>query len=625
MTRIVVDQLVTEFKGDTSHIEKSISRVDAQLKKNEKSVRLLQNAFASAAATAAGFIAAYAGIKGLQALARVSDTYTNIRNRLKLVTSGTEELNHVQSRLIQVSDETFTSLSANATLFSRLSLSTKQLRVSTEDTIRATQALQQTFRISGATAAEAANSAIQFSQGLAAGALRGDEFRSVSEQNIRLLQLLADGFGKQTGEIKEMADAGQLTAEKIMPILIGSLEKLNQEAENISPTFEASFNKIKEKFSEGVDESIRAQGSFDDLGDSISQLSDEAKTLGKYLGVVVSALTDIANFNRVPEANYTPIPEDYGLGPQYTQRSQNDFNVALGGIKNVPSPGRKPSVPDKFYLDRNTAAAKKAAKAQEDYRRKVQKSENVLKEILKPSEKYRASLDAIEELAGGVAFKEAARNTGLTEGEAKTRLIAQATEEYAEAMRESRRETIQAKNELADFIAEGVTGFDDFRGAAVSALQDILRNMLRVSMGGTAESGLLGNIGGSLGGLLQGGISSIFGGGGLSSGALSLASAGSLIPGFSTGGSIMEDRTTGGPDNQMVALRKSRNERLTITRPGQSFSGGSQPVIINQNYNISTGVQQTVRAELARILPGAIKQGSQDAVNEALSRSTLKG
>jgi len=178
MTRIVVDQLVTEFKGDTSHIEKSISRVDAQLKKNEKSVRLLQNAFASAAATAAGFIAAYAGIKGLQALARVSDTYTNIRNRLKLVTSGTEELNHVQSRLIQVSDETFTSLSANATLFSRLSLSTKQLRVSTEDTIRATQALQQTFRISGATAAEAANSAIQFSQGLAAGALRGDEFRS---------------------------------------------------------------------------------------------------------------------------------------------------------------------------------------------------------------------------------------------------------------------------------------------------------------------------------------------------------------------------------------------------------------------------------------------------------------
>ena len=87
----------------------------------------------------------------------------------------------------------------------------------------------------------------------------------------------------------------------------------------------------------------------------------------------------------------------------------------------------------------------------------------------------------------------------------------------------------------------------------------------------------------------------------------------------------MEDSTTGGPDNQMVALRKSRNERLTITRPGQSFSGGSQPVIINQNYNISTGVQQTVRAELARILPGAIKQGSQDAVNEALSRSTLKG
>lgn len=52
--------------------------------------------------------------------------------------------------------------------------------------------------------------------------------------------------------------------------------------------------------------------------------------------------------------------------------------------------------------------------------------------------------------------------------------------------------------------------------------------------------------------------------------------------GFASGGTIMPGGT-GGIDSQLVAFRKSPNERVDITKPGQTLSSGSGPMVININ------------------------------------------
>lgn len=289
---------------------------------------------------------------------------------------------------------------------------------------------------------------------------------------------------------------------------------------------------------------------------------------------------------------------------------KNSENYTLGGQGNGNA---GPS--DKELKDAATAAKKYAAA--------VDKMEGALGDILEPAEKYRLTMEEINRISEEASFKEAARNLGLSEAEAKTRLMTKATDEYKDAIEEANQETVRARNEMADFFAEGMQGWDSFRDAAVNALQDVLRNMLRVAMGGSAEDSIFGNIGGGLGGLISGGISSLFGGFDFTSQAG--YKPGFYGPGFATGGSIMEDRATGGPDNQMVTLRKSRNERLTISRPGQKNMGQSgNAVTVQQNINVTTGVQQTVRAELARYMP-QIKEQAVRAVDEAISRSVMRG
>jgi tape measure domain-containing protein len=63
----------------------------------------------------------------------------------------------------------------------------------------------------------------QFSQALAQGVLRGEEFNAVNEAGDRVIRALAAGMGVARKDLKAMADQGQLTIDKVVPALISQL------------------------------------------------------------------------------------------------------------------------------------------------------------------------------------------------------------------------------------------------------------------------------------------------------------------------------------------------------------------------------------------------------------------
>jgi len=162
--------------------------------------------------------AVVAGGFGISKIAQQADTYRLLQNRLKLVTSGTEELKAVTDELVRVSFDARTSFSSTADLYARVARSSRDLGLSQQELIDFTETVSKSITISGSTAQEAAAGVIQFGQALASSRLSGDELRSVLEQMPRLAQAIAEGMGVGIGQLREMGEAGTEFAQ-LQPLL----------------------------------------------------------------------------------------------------------------------------------------------------------------------------------------------------------------------------------------------------------------------------------------------------------------------------------------------------------------------------------------------------------------------
>lgn len=104
-------------------------------------------------------------------------------------------------------------------------------------------------------------------------------------------------------------------------------------------------------------------------------------------------------------------------------------------------------------------------------------------------------------------------------------------------------------------------------------------------------------------------VGGLFGGG---SGGGLFAGIGKLL-GFASGGTIMPGGA-GGIDSQVVAFRKSPNERVDITKPGQTLhSGGVQEVMIRGVFVDDGGV---IKAQVTSMGKQAAQAGAAVAVNQ---------
>lgn len=178
-------------------------------------------------------------------IGRAADTMTLVENRIRLVTDSVEELNEVQEKLFRVAQDTRSAFAPTVELYARVARSTKDLGISQQQIIDLTRTVNQTIQISGATAQEASAGVIQFAQAMASGQLRGEELRSVMEQLPGLSQVIARGLGLTIGELRTMAEAGELTAERILRVLRDEAPQVGAEFEKIAPIIEGSFQTLQ--------------------------------------------------------------------------------------------------------------------------------------------------------------------------------------------------------------------------------------------------------------------------------------------------------------------------------------------------------------------------------------------
>lgn len=261
----------------------------AASRESERALSDLTDGFASAGRAAAAATAAFATGK----LVQIADEWNSVNARLKQASSSADDFAVSQRQLMEISQRTGTAFSDNANLFSRAAASMREYGYSSDEVLKITEAVSTGLKLSGANTQEASSVITQFSQALAQGVLRGEEFNAVNEAGDRVIRALAAGMGVARKDLKSMADQGQLTIDKVVPALMSQLDSLQGEFASMPQTVSGSLQKVTNSFMAWVGGVNQATGATDALSEGLDGV---ARTLDSFTSSAVSgALSDVAD------------------------------------------------------------------------------------------------------------------------------------------------------------------------------------------------------------------------------------------------------------------------------------------------------------------------------------------
>lgn len=272
---IVVDGSTAE-RG-LRRVEGGLGRVDRAGDRAAGSIDNVNNELGrvkGVALAASGALLGVAAAFGTQDIIRYADAWTNATNQLKQATSSSAELAIMQDKLVELSKDTRSNFNSTATLYSRLARSTTELALTQSDLLDIVTTINQSFALSGASAAEASGAIFQLTQGLAAGALRGEEFNSVAEQAPILMLAIAEETGMALGALREFAATGGITAEIVVRALKGAADTIGKEFNESLVSFSQNMEIANTNIVQFVGTSERVSGAVDALGGGIVELTE---------------------------------------------------------------------------------------------------------------------------------------------------------------------------------------------------------------------------------------------------------------------------------------------------------------------------------------------------------------
>lgn len=260
----------------------------AASRETQRALAEVTNQLNSAKSSAMGLAGAFAGAYATGHLISLADEWSSVNARLKQASQSTDDFNQSQRSLMDISQRTGTAFSDNANLFARSAASMREFGYSSEEVLNVTEAISTGLKLSGASTAEASSVITQFSQALAQGVLRGEEFNSVNENGDRVITALASGMGVARKDLKAMADAGQLTADKVVPALISQLGSLREEYNAMPQTVSAATTKIENAFMAWVGGANEASGVSRTLTGALNGIADNIDEVATAAGVLVA-------------------------------------------------------------------------------------------------------------------------------------------------------------------------------------------------------------------------------------------------------------------------------------------------------------------------------------------------
>lgn len=231
-------------------------------------------------------LALIGGGVAVRQLTNLVDAYTNMQNRLRIVTTSTKNLGAVTDQLFAIANRTRTSFQDTANLYARLAMNQDSLGVSQQQLLTFSERLGQAVQLSGASAREASAGIIQLTQGMAAGVLRGQDLRSVMEQIPMVADVIAQHLGVTRGELRNLGAQGKITANDIIQAFLQA-DDLTAKFATTVPTLGQAFTVLENKVEELIGKFNQETGASESVARGMIDLANNINT-------VVRAVVDMS-------------------------------------------------------------------------------------------------------------------------------------------------------------------------------------------------------------------------------------------------------------------------------------------------------------------------------------------
>lgn len=318
-------------------------KMERQLRAAENVVdRRLGNMEGRGAAFVSRFNGLLAGVSAValgKEFLKLADSAKAIDAQLRLATSGFGSYAQAQVDVQRLSAATRGELSATANLYGNFIRASQESGRSQEQAARATETFSKALKIGGADAAATASATLQFSQALASGVLRGDEFNSIMEASPRVARLLADGLGVPIGQLRKMAEEGKITRDVLFRALTDTkfTKGIDDEFKTLPVTFSDAMQQVENAavttfgaFDRGGEFSTALASFITEGSTGFKGLATDAEQMGVDIRATLAGLYDA--FNPMLEGARSAFELLGGDSRSLVEQVRGDISFILGAI-----------------------------------------------------------------------------------------------------------------------------------------------------------------------------------------------------------------------------------------------------------------------------------------------------
>lgn len=241
---------IVNARNELNNAAVAVNRLEAELNQAGREqeeftqeVRNSETEMSGLVGKVAGLVATYASLQTLMGAVNMSDQMAQTESRLKLIVEPKKDgsLENLEQEIFDSANRARADYEATADAVVKLANNAGNAFSSNKEIITFLEAVNKQFVIGGAEASAMEGAMTQLTQGLAAGALRGDELNSVLEGAPGIARAIEESMGWAQGSIKSYAEEGLVTSEVVKNAMLGSLGDINKEFDSMSWTWGQLF------------------------------------------------------------------------------------------------------------------------------------------------------------------------------------------------------------------------------------------------------------------------------------------------------------------------------------------------------------------------------------------------
>ena len=277
------DQAFNNFHAEVGKANTKLNETDSAAQTAQKGISGLKTGYTALIGVMGGI-----GIGlGIRELAQAADSYTNLSARINIATKDGGDFTSAMAGVHQVALMTNSSLEATGSLFTRLNAVGKDMGMTQQQALNLTKTVTQAIQVGGGSAQASEAAVQQFIQAMQGGVLRGEEFNSILENGIGVAEALARGLGITTGELRKMAENGELSAERVVKAIQSQADQVQATYNKFPTTIANALQRIATSWQIVIGEMDQANGASATVAGALVDIADN-------LGIIKVFLDDVS-------------------------------------------------------------------------------------------------------------------------------------------------------------------------------------------------------------------------------------------------------------------------------------------------------------------------------------------